>query len=194
MRVTGIPVLGVVLVALLATEPAGADTIRLKNGSTLQVEGWRDVGEAIEFAFGGGIVRIRKDEIERVEGRPTTGDLLMYSAPPSAGAAPGGDRTALVKQMADLLKQGEGLAAQTVLAAAEKASALRRLEEVWKALQVPDALREVHVRGQQALQLLAEAYAADSAGTSPDTRERVEKAKAEMQAAQDEVRRAGESS
>jgi hypothetical protein len=192
MGVTRIPVLGVVLVALLATEPAGADTVRLKNGSALQVDGWRDVGDAIEFAFGGGIVRIGKDEIERVEGRPTAGDLLMYSAPPEAGAAAGGDRGAAVKQMAELLKQGEGLAGQTVLTAAEKASALRRLGETWKGLRVPEALRELHAQGQQALQLLAEAYAAEGGGASPDARERVEKAKSEMQAAQDEVRKAGE--
>ena len=114
----------------------------------------------------------------------------MYSAPPSAAA--GTDRAATAKQMTDLLKQGEGLLTQTVLAAAEKAAAFRRLGDAWKGLSVPDALRDVHAKGQQALQMLAEAYAAEGDGTAPDVKERIEKAKGEMQAAQEDVKRAGE--
>ena len=178
----------VVGIALSAT--ARADTIRLKNGSNIEVEGWRDVGDAVEFAFGGGIIRIGKSEIDKIEGRPTAGDLPMYSAPPSAAA--GTDRAATAKQMTDLLKQGEGLLTQTVLTAAEKAAAFRRLGDAWKGLSVPDALRDVHAKGQQALQMLAEAYAAEGEGTAPDVKERIEKAKGEMQAAQEDVKRAGE--
>jgi len=190
MRVTG-AVVGLVAAGVWGVaDVAIADTIRLKNGSTIEVEGWRDLGDVVEFAFGGGIVRIRRGEIEKIDGRATEGDLPMYSAPATPAAA--ADRATLVKQMADLLKQGEGLVAQTVLTAAEKAAAFRRLGEAWKGLQVPDALRDAHARAQQALQMLAEAYTAEGEGTAPDAKERVEKAKGEMQAAQDEVKKAGE--
>jgi len=115
----------------------------------------------------------------------------MYSAP--AAPAPAGlDRSAALKQMADLLRQGEGLTAQTVLTATEKAGAFRRLGEAWQGLAVPDALRDVHAKGQQALQSVAEAYLAEGQGTAPDAKERVDRAKTEMQAAQDEVKKVGE--
>lgn len=175
----------------IVSATAWADTIRLKNGSVIAVEGWRDVGDAVEFAFGGGIIRIGKGEIERIDGRPTAGDLPMYSAPATPAAA-GTDRGAMAKQMTDFLKQGEGLLAQTVLTAAEKAAAFRRLGEAWKGLSVPEALRDLHAKGQQALQMLAEAYAAEGEGTAPDVKERIEKAKGEMQAAQEEAKKAGE--
>jgi hypothetical protein len=182
-----------VVVSVALALSAAADTIRLRSGSTLTVDAWRDAGDAIEAAVGGGIVRIDKRDVERVEGRATRGDLQMYSAPPGAAAAPS-DRAEALKRMADLLKQGEGLAAQAILTAAEKAAVFKRLAEAWAGLPVPDALREAHARGQQALQLLADAYVAESGGTAPDAKERVDKARAEIQAAQDEIRKASEAS
>jgi hypothetical protein len=177
---------------ILAATAAGADVIRLKNGSVIEVEGWRDAGDAIEFAVGGGIVRISKSDVERVEGQATRGDLRMYSAPPAPAAAPEAlDRAQALKQMADLLRQGDGLGTQTALTAAEKAGAVRRLAEAWQALQVPDALKELHGKGGQALQTAAEAYAAEGSA-APDAKEKAERAKTAMQAAQDEVKKAGE--
>ena len=178
-------------VVVVASPVGAADVVRLRNGSTIEVDAWRDAGDAIEFSAGGGIVRIPKSEVERVEGRPTRGDLPMYSAP-AAPATAGLGRSAALTQMADLLRQGEGLTAQTVLTPAEKATALRRLAEAWQGLAVPDALRDVHAKGQQALQFAAEAYTAEGQGTAPDAKERVDRAKTEMQAAQDEVKKVGE--
>ena len=188
----GTSLVGVALVGVvLMTGGVGADVVRLKSGNAIEVDAWQDAGDAIEFSAGGGIVRIPKSEVERVEGRPTRGDLPMYSAP-AAPAPVGLDRSAVLKQMADLLRQGEGLTAQTVLTPAEKATALRRLAEAWQGLAVPDALREVHAKGQQALQSAADAYLAEGEGTAPDAKERVDRAKTEMQAAQDEVKKIGE--
>ncbi len=187
-----ITLLGVVLCAGgLLPAVVAADVIRLKNGSSIEVEAWRDAGDAIEFAMGGGIVRIGKGEINTIEGSPTRGDLRMYSAPASP-PAPRLDRAGAVKQMTDLLKQGEGLTAQTVLSPAEKASAFRKLGEAWRAVEVPDALRDVHAKGQQALQLAVAAFSAEGEGTAPDIKERLEKARTEIRAAQDEVKKAGE--
>jgi hypothetical protein len=186
MALAGVTMIGVAL----APGGATADVIRLKNGSVIEVEGWRDAGDAIEFSAGGGIIRILKSEVDRVEGPATRGDLPMYSAPAApAPAAP--DRAAALKQMTDLLRQGDGLGAQTVLTAAEKAGAVRRLAETWQALQVPEGLKELHGKGGQALQAAAEAYAAEGSAAA-DAREKAERAKAEMQAAQDDLKKAGE--
>ena len=186
---------GLVWVALaggvLVAGAGAADVVRLRNGSTIEVDAWRDAGDAIEFSAGGGIVRVPKSEVEGVEGRPTRGDLPMYSAP--AAPAPAGlDRSAVLKQMADLLRQGEGLIAQSVLTATEKAGAFHRLGEAWQSLQVPEELRELFAKGRQALQSAAEAYTAEGQGTAPDAKERVDRAKTEMQAAQDAVKKVGE--
>lgn len=167
-----------------------ADEIRLKNGVTIQVEAWRDVGDAIEFSRSGGIIRISKTEIERIDGKPTRGDLRMYSAPPSASAA-ARDQASAGRQMTELLKQGEALFEQAVLAAPEKVTAFRRLGERWGEVQAPEALREAHARGQRALQMATEAYTAESEGKLPDVKERIEAAKAEIQGAQVDVRKGG---
>ena len=69
-------------VAALAGAPAArADVIFLVNGNTIQVEAWRDRGDAIEIARGGGIIQIPKTEISRIEGtnqtvQPVTAVLL----------------------------------------------------------------------------------------------------------------------
>jgi hypothetical protein len=170
---------------------AGADVIHLTNGSALEVTAWRDAGDAIEAALGGGIVRIDKRDIRGIDGAPSSGDLPMHSAPASAASgSPAADRPAAVKAMRGLLQQGQGLFAQTVLTAAEKAEAFRRLGERWRALTVPEALRDVHTRGQQALQIAAEALAAEIQGTLPDVKERLESARAALKDAQDQVGKA----
>lgn len=193
---TRVTLVGVALAAAsVSSTVATADVIHLVNGSVIEVDAWRDAGDAIEFARGGGIIRISKAEIQRIDGKPSGRDLKMYSAPASptspAGRGATLDRSAAVKEMLDLLKQGEGLFAQTVLSPADKAGAFRRLGEKWQALAVPDVLREAHTRGQGALQVAAEAFAAEGEGTVPDAKERIESAKTGIQEAQSQVRRAG---
>ncbi len=171
-----------------AAGAAGADVIHLKNGNRLEVEGWKDAGDAIEFAMGGGVIRISKAEVQKIEGRPTRGDFRMYTSgvSSSTGAA---DQQAAVTRMRELLTQGEGLFGQTVLSASEKAGAFRRLGEQWRGLEVPDAVRDVHARGDAAIQMAVEAFSGDA--TAPDARERAARAKAELTAVQDEVKKLG---
>ena len=167
------------LVAALAGAPAAsADVIFLLNGNTIQVEAWRDTGDAIEFARGGGIIRIPKTEISRIEGTNQTRDLRMYSAPASATAVPtASNATAAAKEMSQVLKEGEALFSQTVLDAQSKAAAFRRLGEKWRALQVPGDLRPLYDRAGRAVQMSMEAFEADSEGTAPDTKARIEVAR-----------------
>ncbi len=165
-----------------------ADVIHLKNGNRLEVEGWRDAGDAIEFMMGGGIIRISKAEVRKIDGKASRGDFKMYSSGVSTAAAPV-DEKAAVGQMADLLKQGEALFAQTVLSPGEKAGAFRRLGEQWRGFDVPDPLRTTHSRGDAAIQMAVEAFSADE--DAPDAKERVEKAKTELAAVQDEVKKLG---
>jgi hypothetical protein len=176
VRGTGLAV-AVGLVAMAAAPAAGADTIHLTNGNTLEVEAWRDVGDAVEFARGGGIIRIMKTDISRIEGAPQTRDLRMYSAPAGATAAPTAGSAASAREMARVLKEGEALFAQTGMDSQSKASAFRRLGEKWRALAVPAELQDLHGRAGRAVQMSAEAYEADSDGSAPDTRQRIETAK-----------------
>lgn len=189
MRRMRIAPVGLALAAALAAPAAlCADVIHLKNGNQLQVEGWRDAGDSIEFMMGGGIVRISKAEIQKIDGKPTRGDLRMYSSGVSAAIGPMDEKTA-VTQMADLLKQGEALFGQTALLPPEKAGAFRRLAEQWRGFEVPEPLRATHARGEAAFQMAVEAFSADE--EAPETKERVEKAKTELAAVQDEVKKRG---
>src|SRR5262249_22593728 len=138
--------------------------------------------------MGGGIIRISKAEIRKIDGKPTRSDFRMYSSGVSTAAAPV-DEKAAVGQMADMLKQGEALFAQTVLSPSEKAGAFRRLGEQWRSFDVPDPLRATHSRGDAAIQMAVEAFSADE--DAPDAKERVEKAKTELVAVQDEVKKLG---
>lgn len=157
---------------------AGADVIHLTNGGTVQVDAWRDVGDAIEFARGGGIGRILKSDIQRIEGTTRTEDLRMRAAPPSATTpSPASSPPAAAREMVSLLKEGDALFTQTVLDAQAKAGAFRRLVEKWRALEVPEPLRDVHDRGERALQVSSEAFTAEAEGTAPDSKERVEAAR-----------------
>jgi hypothetical protein len=164
-----------------------ADVIHLKNGNRLEVEGWKDAGDSIEFMMGGGIIRISKGEVAKVDGRPTRGDFKMYSSGVSTATGPLDERAA-IGQMADLLKQGEALFAQTVLSPSEKAGAFRRLAEQWRGVEVPEPLRSTHSRGDAAIQMAVEVFGDDAA---PDLRERVDRAKAELVAVQDEIKKLG---
>jgi hypothetical protein len=189
MRSMRVAPLGLAVAGWLAFPAAGlADVIHLKNGNHLQVEGWRDAGDAIEFMMGGGIVRIPKAEVQKVDGKPSRGDFKMYSSGVSASVAPV-DEKAAVTQMADVLKQGEALFGQTVLSGGEKAGAFRRLADQWRGFGVPETLRPIHARGEAAIQMAADAFAADE--TAPDTKERVDKARAELGTVQDEVKKLG---
>ncbi len=198
LRKASLAAVPLVLAACLAVPRlAAADAIRLKNGNVLEVEAWRDVGDAIEFASGGGIVRIAKSEVARIEGRPTRSDLKMYTSGVSTSTGGGAalDQTGAVAKMKDLLGQSDGLFAQAVLSATEKAGAFRRLGEKWREFEVPEPLRDAHTRGQTALDLAADAFTAEASGADPDdARERVQQARREVQAVQDEVNKLAGSS
>lgn len=184
----------VVAVALLAGT-SGADVIHLTTGQTIETDAWRDVGDAIEFERGGGIIRIAKSDIARIDGRSQKSDLRLYpgAASVSVPGAPA-DRGAALKGMVDLLAQGEGLFGQSVLSASEKARAFRKLRESWDGLSVPDALRAEHEKGQQVIQLATEAFVAEDEDVVPDARERVEAAKKALEDALAQLKKAGESS
>jgi hypothetical protein len=166
------------LVTAATVLAARADVIHMTNGNTIQVDAWRDVGDAVEFTRGGGIVRILKSDIRRIEGANQTRDLRMYSAPASATVVPTAtSTTAAAREMSIMLKEGEALFTQTVLEAPAKATAFRRLTEKWRALQVPSALQDLHDRAARALQVSTDAFTAEAEGTAPDAKERIEAAK-----------------
>jgi len=174
------------LVAAALAPAARADVIHLTTGGVIQVDAWRDVGDAIEFTRSGGILRILKSDIQRIEGSNRTTDLRMYSAPTSA-AAPAGGGTGTAREMSSIMKEGEALFTQTVLGAQAKAEAFRKLMDKWRALDVPIAVRDVWDRADRALRVSAEAYAAEAEGTAPDTKERIEAAKKAYAEAQADV-------
>jgi len=183
------------LVAMAPVPAARADTIHLTNGNTIQVDAWRDAGDAVEFARGGGIIRILKTDIRRIEGTSQSRDLRMYSAPASATVVPTANSpSAAAREMSQILKEGEALFIQTVLDAQAKASAFRRLSEKWRALEVPSALQDLHGRASRALRLSVEAFEAESEGTAPDAKERIAAAKklfTEVQAEVDQQSKEG---
>ena len=162
-----------------ATAPAAhADVIHLTNGNTIQVDAWRDVGDAVEFARGGGIIRIPKSDIRRIEGTARSGDLRMYSAPASATAvSTASSASVAAREMSQLLKEGDALFGQTVLDAEAKASAFRRLTAKWRALEVPSTLQELHGKATRALEVSTEAFTAEAEGSAADSKERIEAAK-----------------
>jgi hypothetical protein len=177
------------LVAVVAVVPAArADVIYLQNGNTIQVDAWRDVGDAVEFTRGGGIIRIPKTDISRIEGTNQSRDLRMYSAPASATAVPtASSSSAAVKEMSEVLKEGGALFTQTVLDSQAKANAFRRLSSKWRALEVPSNLQDLYGRASRALQMSAEAFEAEAEGTAPDAKERIEAAKKAFTEVQEEV-------
>jgi hypothetical protein len=167
------------LLAAVAPAPAArADTIHLTNGNAIQVDAWRDTGDAVEFARGGGIIRILKTDISRIEGTGQSRDLRMYSAPASATVVPTTNSpSAAAREMSQLLKEGEALFIQTVLDAEAKAAAFRRLTAKWRALEVPSALLDLHGRATRALEVSTEAFTAEAEGNTPDSKERIEAAR-----------------
>jgi hypothetical protein len=180
--------LAAVVGLMVVVSVAQADVIYLTNGNTIQVDAWRDTGDAVEFTRGGGIIRILKTEISRIEGTNQSRDLRMYSAPASATAvSTATSSTAAAREMSVILKEGEALFGQTVLEAQTKASGFRRLAEKFRALTVPGELLELYGRATRALQMSVEAFEADSEGTTPDTKERIEAAKKAFTEVQAEV-------
>ncbi len=180
----------VLLTALVAPTVAVADVIHLKNGSRIEVEAWRDLGDAIEFARGGGLVRISKADVARIEGTPVRGPLSMYpSAPaePAGGpAAPGLERAAAAGRMLELLGQGEALLGRDLMAPDEKAGAFRRLAAAWQGFVVPKELDEAYSKGQQALQTGVEVFNAQDAGS--EVGPRVEALRKEFRETQEKVK------
>jgi hypothetical protein len=174
----GLALLAACVIGGALASRARADVIHLTNGGTIQADAWRDAGDAIEFARGGGIIRIPKGDIQRIEGNTRTDDLRMRSAPPGATVpATASGALAAAREMVSLLKEGEALFMQTVLDAQAKASAFRRLVEKWRALEAPDSLRDVRDRGERALQVSSEAFTAEAEGAAPDAKERIEAAR-----------------
>jgi hypothetical protein len=184
----GIRVL-VLAAALALPALVHADVIHLTNGNRLEVEGWRDAGDVIEFMMGGGIIRIAKAEIRKIDGKPTRGDFRMYTSGVSTARGPV-DQAAAATQLSDILKQGQALFGQSVLSTSEKASAFRRLAEQWRGVEVPDPLRDAQSRGDAAIQMAVEAFSADD-DTAPDVKERIDRAKAELTAVQDDLKKLG---
>jgi hypothetical protein len=183
-------VVGLVAAVVALVPAARADTIHLANGNTIQVDAWRDAGDAVEFARGGGIVRILKTDISRIEGTNRSTDLRMYSAPASATAAPTAtSSTTAAREMSQMLKEGEALFSQTVLEAQAKVSAFRRLTAKWRALEVPSDLLDLHGRAARAIEMSAEAFEAEVEGTAPDAKERIEAARKVFTEVQAEVDR-----
>jgi hypothetical protein len=199
----------VAVLALGGPAAAGADVIHLTNGSQLRVEAWRDAGDAVEVAIGGGLMRISKRDIRKIDGKASRYDLPMYStgstgqtgapaeseAASAASAAAGSPGTpgtipSEVTAMQDLLAEGQALFGQGALTSGEKAVGFRRLAERWQALSVPERLRASHARASQAFQAAVEAYQADSQNPGDPTARvsgRVEAARAELSRAQQEV-------
>jgi len=178
------------LLVAAAVPAARADVIHLTNGHAIQVDAWRDVGDAVEFSRGGGIIRILKTDIRRIEGTSQSRVLRMYSAPASATVVPTAtSSTAAAREMSQVLKEGEALFTQTVLDAQAKASAFRRLTAKWRGLQVPSDLQDIHGRAARALQMSEEAFEAEAEGTAPDAKERIETAKKVFAEVQAEVNR-----
>jgi hypothetical protein len=178
------------LLVAAAALTAKADVIHLRSGGTIQIDAWRDVGDAVEFTRGGGIIRILKADISRIEGSNQARDLRMYSAPASATVASTASSTpAAAREMSQVLKEGEALFGQTVLDAQAKVSAFRRLTEKWQALTVPADLQDLHGRATRAIQMSREAFEAEAEGTAPDAKERIESAKKAFAEVQAEVDR-----
>jgi hypothetical protein len=178
MRAKGLTAVVVLVAVTAGAQAVWADIIHLTNGNAIQVDAWRDAGDAVEFARGGGIIRIPKSEIKQIEGTSQSKDLRMYSAPSSATVVPTANNSAAaVREMSQVLKEGEALFSQTVVDAQSTASAFRRLSEKWRALEVPGDLLDLYGRVSRALQMSAEAFEADSEGTTPDSKERIEAAR-----------------
>ena len=173
------------LVGAVVALAARADVIHLTSGNTIQVDAWRDAGHAVEFTRGGGIVRILKTEIERIDGTNRSHDLRMYSAPASVATV--NSTSAAAREMSQVLKEGEALFIQTVLDAQAKAAAFRRLGEKWRGLQVPSGLQDLHDRAARALELSVEAFEAESEGIAPDVKQRIEAARKVFTDVQTEV-------
>ena len=57
---------------------------------------------------------------------------------------------------------------------------------------MPEALREAHTRGQDALQMSAEAYTDDEEGRVPNAKERIDRARKAVEEAQAVVKKVGE--
>jgi len=112
-----------------------ADTIYLKSGQRLEVESWRDVGDEIEFARFGGIMRIPKSDIERVEGKSTSSTMEMYS-------------TLDARELLIMLES----AAQAWRGGSPE---LQAIATRWRQARVAPGLRDIHARGARALQAIA---------------------------------------
>jgi hypothetical protein len=174
--------------AVAAVSTAHGDTIYLTNGNTIQVDAWRDTGDAVEFTRGGGIIRILKTEISRIEGTTQSRDLRMYSAPASATTvSTANSTTAAAREMSQVLKEGEALFGQTVLDAKTKLAAFRKLADRWRELQVPGELLDLYGRAARALQMSVEAFEAESEGSAPDAKERIAAAQKALSEVQTEV-------
>lgn len=85
MMGTRAALIGLTLVAGLASPLSlPADVIHLKNGNSIEVRSWRDTGDEIEFPRFGGVVRVPKSDVLRIDReRPEAGQ------PSPGGPAPG---------------------------------------------------------------------------------------------------------
>ena len=105
----------------------------------------------------------------------------------ATAVATASNAVAAAKEMSQVLKEGEALFGQSVLDAQAKATAFRRLNEKWRALQVPAELQPLYDRAGRAVQMSMEAFEAESEGTAPDAKERIEAARKAFTEVQAEV-------
>jgi len=82
---------------------------------------------------------------------------------------------------------GNGTPGQSVLDAQSKATAFRRLNEKWRAIQVPADLQPLYDRAGRAVQMSMEAFEAESDGSALDAKERIEAARKAFSEVQAEV-------
>ena len=83
-RMAGAGVLGM----LLSAGASLADTIHLKDGRSLEVEGWRYQGDQIVFEIAGGSVTIPRSLVERIEASPPPAARAAASASANPAPAP----------------------------------------------------------------------------------------------------------
>lgn len=83
------------LAVVLLVSPAAAAVIRLTGGGLIEAQAWREVGDELEVVLEGGILRVPKADVVRIDGPPprpvappTPPPAARPIPPPAAKAAP----------------------------------------------------------------------------------------------------------
>lgn len=91
------------LILLVATVTAAAETIRLKNGRTIQADTVKQVGDRVEYEIGDNTYRIPKALVARIESGSQPNASLAPAVPDVFGS-PSADNSAMLAS-ADVLRQ-----------------------------------------------------------------------------------------